>query len=244
MSPNDAAVARIMQYTRWKHRVPDLCNSFWYIESMSFESGNFNRFTQNKIANQALKIPNPITKRRIPAHLRRGILVTILLPRSSLYLSEFNCYHTFRAEMSSLPSLSGLSPLTDAQVQQCMFLVIALIAVTLVHATWDKYTRKPPPVINPPSLFDFTGMSEKRDFLQRSYEIIHDPTRQNFSRPYSVYSDYGPLMLLPPTLADEIKNDSKLSFFKNIEDVNDHFSDIVANNANGELEFSRFASWL
>ncbi|KAI1196935.1 cytochrome P450 [Nemania serpens] len=121
--------------------------------------------------------------------------------------------------MSSLPLLTGLNSFTDAQAQQCMFLVIALIAVTLAHVTWDKYSRKMPPLINPPSLFDFTGMSKKRDFLEQSYHIIHGTARgSSNSRPYSIYSDYGPLMLIPPTLADEIKNNPKLSLLKSIED--------------------------
>ncbi|KAI1121147.1 cytochrome P450 [Nemania abortiva] len=119
--------------------------------------------------------------------------------------------------MFSLPVLTGLYPLTDAQAQQSVFLVIALIAVTLIHTAWVKYNRKPTPVINPPKLFDFTGMSNKVDFLQRSYKMIHD-TSKEISRPYSVYSDVGPIMLLPPKLADEIKNHPKLSFLKNTED--------------------------
>lgn len=130
--------------------------------------------------------------------------------------------------MSSLPLLTGLNSFTDAQAQQCMFLVIALIAVTLAHVTWDKYSRKMPPLINPPSLFDFTGMSKKRDFLEQSYHIIHGTARgSSNSRPYSIYSDYGPLMLIPPTLADEIKNNPKLSLLKSIEDVIRHLSYLV-----------------
>ncbi|KAJ8133481.1 hypothetical protein O1611_g135 [Lasiodiplodia mahajangana] len=108
-------------------------------------------------------------------------------------------------------------PVTDAQVQQGVFLVIALIAVTLVHATWAKHNRKPPSIINPPKLFDFTGMSNKVDFLQQSYKIVHGTSGES-SRPYSVYSDSGPIVVLPPKLADEIKNDPNLSFVKNVED--------------------------
>ncbi|KAI1118587.1 cytochrome P450 [Nemania sp. NC0429] len=120
--------------------------------------------------------------------------------------------------MFSLLSLSGRSSFTDVQVEQCMFIVIGLITVTLAHAIWDKYSRKPPPVINPPGLFDFTGMSRKRDFLEQSYDLIHGTTRGSSSRPFSVYSDFGPIMLLPTTFVDEIKNHPKLSLLKLIEE--------------------------
>ncbi|KAI0101684.1 cytochrome P450 [Nemania sp. FL0031] len=119
--------------------------------------------------------------------------------------------------MFSLPVLARFYTVTHTEAQQGVFLVIALIAVTLVHATWNKYSRKQPPVINPPKLFDFTGMSNKVDFLQQSYKMIHDASRES-SRPYSVHSDVGSIVLLPPKLVDEIKNDPNLSFLKNTED--------------------------
>lgn len=113
----------------------------------------------------------------------------------------------------------GLLPLTTEQTQQCLRLLVALIAVTLVHRVWKTYTRKQPPLVNPPKLFDFTGGSTKVDFLQRSYEIIHDDTSENSNRPYTLYSDVGPMVVLPPKFADEIKNNPSLNFMKNVEDV-------------------------
>ncbi|KAI1151017.1 cytochrome P450 [Nemania diffusa] len=119
--------------------------------------------------------------------------------------------------MSSLPMPTGFYPLTDTQTQKCVFLIFSLIAVTLAHATWDKFTRKLPPVINPPKLFDITGMSNKVDFLQQSYKIVQNASTKN-SSPYSVHSDLGSIVLLPPKLADEIKNDANLNFLQSIED--------------------------
>ncbi|KAI0457461.1 cytochrome P450 [Xylaria acuta] len=103
-------------------------------------------------------------------------------------------------------------------VQQCLLLVVALIAVSLVHAAWSNYTRKQPPVINPPKAFDFTGGSAKVDFLQRSYEMINDTSRASSDRPYTVNSDVGPMVVLPPRFVDEIKNNPNLSFSRAVED--------------------------
>ncbi|RYC58244.1 hypothetical protein CHU98_g7965 [Xylaria longipes] len=121
--------------------------------------------------------------------------------------------------MSSLPLPAGYYPPTSAQVQQCLLLVVALITVSLVHTAWNSYTRKRPPVINPPKVFDFTGGSTKVDFLQRSYEMINHTSRVISGRPYTIYSDVGPMVVLPPRFADEIKNNPNLSFSKLVEDA-------------------------
>ncbi|KAI0468475.1 cytochrome P450 [Xylaria cf. heliscus] len=121
--------------------------------------------------------------------------------------------------MISLDLLSGFYPPTDAQVQQCLLLAVGLITVSLVHAAWNKYNRKQPPVINPTNMLDFTGGSTKVDFLQRSYEMIYDTSKPNYDRPYTVNSDVGPMVVLPPRFADEIKNNPQLSFLKAMDDA-------------------------
>lgn len=141
--------------------------------------------------------------------------------------------------MASLTHTMGLYPLTTDQTQQCLRLLVALVAVTLVHRAWKKYTRKQPPLVNPPKLFDFTGGSTKVDFLQRSYEIIHDDTSENSNRPYTLYSDVGPIVVLPPKFADEIKNNPSLNFMKNIEDVRPTLHSIMVTLANGLAGLSR-----
>ncbi|KAH8160209.1 hypothetical protein CIB48_g8041 [Xylaria polymorpha] len=120
--------------------------------------------------------------------------------------------------MFSLPLIAGFSLPTNVQVQQCLLLVVALVTVSLVHTAWNNHTRKRPPVINPPKVFDFTGGSTTIDFLQRSYEIINDTSRPSSDRPYTLNSDIGPLIVLPPSFAEEIKNNPYLNFTKSIED--------------------------
>ncbi|KAJ3563164.1 hypothetical protein NPX13_g8296 [Xylaria arbuscula] len=118
--------------------------------------------------------------------------------------------------MSSLPVLTGHYPFTDTQARQYGLLFVAFIGVALVYSTWSK--RRQPPVINPPKLFDFTGGSNKVDFLQRSYEIIHDTSRPGFDRPSTVHADVGSVTVLPPRFADEIKNNPQLDFMGNVEE--------------------------
>lgn len=131
--------------------------------------------------------------------------------------------------MFSLPLIAGFSLPTNVQVQQCLLLVVALVTVSLVHTAWNNHTRKRPPVINPPKVFDFTGGSTTIDFLQRSYEIINDTSRPSSDRPYTLNSDIGPLIVLPPSFAEEIKNNPYLNFTKSIEDVCLHLHDVLIN---------------
>lgn len=120
--------------------------------------------------------------------------------------------------MSPLPLLTGLYSYAYSQAQQYGILFIALVGATLVYSAWNK--RQQPPVVNPPKLFDITGGSNKIDFLQRSYEIIHDTSRPGFDRPSTVHADVGTVIVLPTKFADEIKNNPHLNFMKNVEEVN------------------------
>ncbi|KAI1346582.1 cytochrome P450 [Xylaria sp. FL0043] len=119
--------------------------------------------------------------------------------------------------MTSLSS-AGIDPLVSAQTKQYVLLVAAaLFAVTLARVAWNKHMRKQPPVINPPKLFDLTGGSTKVDFLRRSYEMIHDNSREGSNRPYTMYTDVGAVIVLPPKFAEEIKNNPRLDFMTNVE---------------------------
>ncbi|KAI0410935.1 cytochrome P450 [Xylaria grammica] len=120
--------------------------------------------------------------------------------------------------MSSLTSLAGFYPPTDTQAKQFLAAFVALFAVVLAHSVWSSRTGKLPPAINPPKLFDLTGGSTKDDFLRRSYEMVHGPSGEGPDRPYTVYSDVGPVILLSPKFAEEIKNNPKLNFLRNSEE--------------------------
>ncbi|KAI1272047.1 cytochrome P450 [Xylaria sp. FL0933] len=119
--------------------------------------------------------------------------------------------------MTSLSS-AGVDSFVSAQTRQYVLLVAAaLFAVTLARVAWSKHMRKEPPVINPPGMFDLTGGSTKVDFLRRSYEMIYDNSRKGSNRPYTMYTDVGAVIVLPPKFADEIKNNPRLDFMTNVE---------------------------
>lgn len=94
-----------------------------------------------------------------------------------------------------------------------------LLATVLVHRIWNQHKFKLPPLINPGKLFDLTGAAVKKDFVQRSSELIEEGSKAFGERPYCIMSDTGPVIMLAPKHVDEIRNDPKLSFLKNLEHV-------------------------
>lgn len=94
-----------------------------------------------------------------------------------------------------------------------------LLATVLVHRIWNQHKFKLPPLINPGKLFDLTGAAAKKDFVQRSNELIEEGSKAFGGQPYCIMSDTGPVIMLAPKHVDEIRNDPKLSFLKNLEHV-------------------------
>ncbi|KAJ4998527.1 Cytochrome P450 monooygenase 1 [Colletotrichum sp. SAR 10_66] len=96
-------------------------------------------------------------------------------------------------------------------------ILAALLAAVLAYKIWTDHKFKLPPLINPPKSFDLSGAAVKKDFVQRSNELIQEGLKAFGGEPYSVISDTGRVIMLAPKHVDEIRNDPKLSFLKNTE---------------------------
>ncbi|KAK7417308.1 hypothetical protein QQZ08_011688 [Neonectria magnoliae] len=55
-------------------------------------------------------------------------------------------------------------------------------------------------------------MCLKRQFVKNSKEILSQARDRYFHQPFRLLTDWGELLILPPAFADEIRNDSRLSF--------------------------------
>lgn len=100
------------------------------------------------------------------------------------------------------------------------------LATVLIHRIWNQHKFKLPPLINPGKLFDLTGADVKKDFVQRSNELIEEASKTFGEKPYTVMSDMGPVIMLAPKHVDEIRNDSRMSFLKNTEHVSKNVYEI------------------
>ncbi|KAL2879231.1 hypothetical protein SGCOL_005356 [Colletotrichum sp. CLE4] len=73
----------------------------------------------------------------------------------------------------------------------------------MAYKIWTDHKFKLPPLINPPQPFDISGAAVKRDFFQRSNEIIQQGSKTFGGEPYSVISDTGRVIMLAPKHVDE-----------------------------------------
>ncbi|KAF4880297.1 Cytochrome P450 monooygenase 1 [Colletotrichum siamense] len=126
--------------------------------------------------------------------------------------------------MASKPSASALAdgslPVSLDSFRlssEAWSILAALLAAVLAYKIWTDHKFKLPPLINPPKSFDLSGAAVKKDFVQRSNELIQEGLKAFGGEPYSVMSDTGRVIMLAPKHVDEIRNDPKLSFLKNTE---------------------------
>ncbi|KAI0398945.1 cytochrome P450 [Xylaria palmicola] len=102
--------------------------------------------------------------------------------------------------------------------QSLPYIVGIIAAILLAHSAWSFRLQKLP-VLNAPGWFDVGDSLAKLDFLKRAASLLKTATNQFRDRPIRISTDTGNLIILPPNqLAQEIRNEPKLAFFKNIEE--------------------------
>lgn len=97
--------------------------------------------------------------------------------------------------------------------------LVAFIMMLLVYATRDRRKTKLPPLVNPPKWTDWSGSSIKSDFVENGEKIMPEATMKFGDQPYTVISDTGRIIVLPVKFLDEVRNDPRLSFSRNAEEV-------------------------
>lgn len=73
-------------------------------------------------------------------------------------------------------------------------------------------TKSNVPLINPRHLFEFTDNRAKQYFIKNSKSMIENQFAKTPDKPFRVISDTGVATVLPPCLANEIRNDPRLNF--------------------------------
>ncbi|KAI1348395.1 cytochrome P450 [Xylaria sp. FL0043] len=97
--------------------------------------------------------------------------------------------------------------------------IVTVVAVLIAYSTWSSRLRKLPPILNAPSRFDMGDSLAKLDFLQRAANLLKTATNEYAEKPVRIATDTGNLIVLPPNhLAQEIRNEPNLSFFKSSEE--------------------------
>ncbi|TGJ80424.1 hypothetical protein E0Z10_g8342 [Xylaria hypoxylon] len=103
--------------------------------------------------------------------------------------------------------------------QPLPYIVTVLAAIFVAYSAWSARLRKLPPILNAPGRFDIGASLAKLDFLQRAASLLKTATDEFGEKPVRIATDTGSLIVLPPNhLAQEIRNEPNLSFFKSSEE--------------------------
>ncbi len=110
-----------------------------------------------------------------------------------------------RSYLEALPQEAALKPLPILLAS----VVAAVIAVVFRLSTASKL-----PTLNPKGTFEISDRRVKANFQKNATKLLRDWFAKNPSKAVVINGDMGPLTILPPTMANEIRNDSRLGFME------------------------------
>ncbi|KAF3391867.1 Dihydromonacolin L monooxygenase mokC [Talaromyces pinophilus] len=90
------------------------------------------------------------------------------------------------------------------------YLAAVLLAV-LVLSTY-RHSQKKDVMLNPNSPWELTSRRAKKEFISGAYQMIDSWFNKNPRKSAQVMADVGEMKVLPPHMADEIRNEDRLSF--------------------------------
>lgn len=91
------------------------------------------------------------------------------------------------------------------------YLVATFVFVVLVYSLGSK-PKSDAPLLNPRQPFELTDQRAKGVFYQQCRSLLRNWFESHPSEPAQLITDYGHVTVLPPSMANEIRNDPKLSF--------------------------------
>lgn len=97
--------------------------------------------------------------------------------------------------------------------------VSILAALLLAKLLFIYRTSSKIPIVNDRKLFDFSGTKACNEFALHSRQIFEKGLRDFPDKPFRVYTETGLMTILPFSLANEVRNDHRLSFAKHTEKV-------------------------
>lgn len=91
----------------------------------------------------------------------------------------------------------------------CFLLAILVMSVRRILAP-----KPSAPLLNPRRFYEFSDDGPVSRILNTTRKTIEDWFDKNPETPMRLICDLGEITVLPPSMADEIKKDSRLSFIK------------------------------
>lgn len=152
-------------------------------------------------------------------------------PALNSYLSKFiksiiiplqspvNTNTTTMANPSATPSSIhegmerlDIKSITDPSATPFSYLVTAFLLAVVVYSLQGPRFPKNIKHLNPKGPLEFSDTRPKKEFVYGSRQMLANWFKANPNKPCRVISDFGEAIVLPPRMANEIKNDDRLSF--------------------------------
>lgn len=115
-------------------------------------------------------------------------------------------------------TISRLEELSSAiPTLQCKPIAYVLAVLMVVLGTLYWRDSSSTPVLNAKGFFESYNGRAKMAFIGNARQMLHDWFEENPNRPVSLYTDTGLVMVLPGSMADEVRNDKRLHLRKQVE---------------------------
>ncbi|KAI1491320.1 cytochrome P450 [Biscogniauxia mediterranea] len=119
---------------------------------------------------------------------------------------------------SAIPSIEGWEQWipNPVAVQTLPYFVTAILLVIGVMTLGSSKSNSDLPIVNPVGPFSLTYTGAKKTFRKSALKLLQHGKSLYSGKPFRMITDMGEFIILPNTVADEIRNEPKLSFHKHI----------------------------
>lgn len=119
--------------------------------------------------------------------------------------------------IASLRSYAEALP--EELTQKPLPFIAASIVVAVVIFYLQVSTASKLPVVNPKGTFEFSNTRTKALWMKDGSKMIREWFAKNPNKPVLANGDMGPIIVLPPSMIQEIRNDPRLGFSEVTQEV-------------------------
>ncbi|KAK1660193.1 cytochrome P450 [Colletotrichum godetiae] len=96
------------------------------------------------------------------------------------------------------------------------YLLGTCIPLLVLALFWIRDQGSKLPYLNPKGRFEWSSDRVVREFVFNSYRMLYQSTKNFIGKPFRVLCDVGDVIILPPDVGQEIRNDKRFSFVQGL----------------------------
>ncbi|OAA55755.1 trichothecene C-8 hydroxylase [Cordyceps fumosorosea ARSEF 2679] len=113
---------------------------------------------------------------------------------------------SLRSYLEALPHEAALKPLPILLASVLAAVIAVLVRLSTATSPKNLHT------LNPKGAFEISDRRVKAEFQRDATRLLRDWFKKNPDRPVVINGDMGAMTVLPPSMANEIRNDPRLGF--------------------------------